>query len=121
MRVVLLQWIIVILNIGFILFIARHFYNNKVQAIKRLFFYAIFAVITLAFFFPNFFNRIAQIFGVGRGVDLIFYISMVLVSYLTVGFYIRFRVMNLKVDQLARQIAILEGRITINKNTREKK
>lgn len=84
---------------------ARH------QAIRRLLLLA-FAVVTVgSVLFPDVWNRIANLVGVGRGSDLLLYgLIVAFLGYLLTS-YMRFRAMEGQLTLLARRLALDEARV----------
>ena len=64
--------------------------------------------------FPEFFGYVADILGVGRGVDALMYISIVVLFYLIYRLYA-------KVDTLERQITYIVREIAIRDRYEPKK
>jgi small membrane protein len=68
--------------------------------------------------FPSVTNAIAAVVGVGRGADLILYLSMASVTFLIASLYIRSKKDEIRTAKLVQQLALqnhrvqqLEGRI----------
>jgi hypothetical protein len=66
--------------------------------------FAVFSVL-----YPEATTDIAKFIGVGRGADLLFYLTVVAVVYLGLYCNVRFRNYEQKIVQLTRKIAILEA------------
>lgn len=60
--------------------------------------------------FPSAATEIAHHLGVGRGVDLVLYLSLVLIFFLLLRFWILTRQLEHKVTELLRQIALLNAK-----------
>jgi hypothetical protein len=81
---------------------ARH------QAIRRLALVGFGAFAVTSVIFPNIWNALARLVGVGRGSDLLLYGTiMVLLGYMATS-YIRFRELENRFTKLARRIALDE-------------
>jgi small membrane protein len=81
---------------------ARH------QAIRRLALVAFGAFAVTSVIFPNIWNAMAKVAGVGRGSDLLLYGTiMVLLGFIATS-YIRFRELENRFTKLARRIALDE-------------
>lgn len=81
---------------------ARH------QAIRRLALAAFAAFAVTSVIFPDLWNALARLVGVGRGADLLFYGTiMVLLGYMATS-YVRFRDLEHRFTKLARRIALDE-------------
>lgn len=59
--------------------------------------------------FPDLTNEVAMVVGVGRGADLVTYISLVAVLFVLVHYYAKFVELQRNVTQLARELAILRA------------
>jgi hypothetical protein len=81
---------------------ARH------QAIRRLALVAFGAFAVTSVIFPDIWNAMAKVVGVGRGSDLLLYGTiLVLLGYIATS-YIRFRELENRFTKLARRIALDE-------------
>ena len=58
-------------------------------------------------------TNVANTLGIGRGADLIFYISTVGLLYVSISVYLKFGDMDRRITQLARQVALYENAGTI--------
>lgn len=81
---------------------ARH------QAIRRLALVCFGAFAVTSIVFPDIWNALAHLVGVGRGTDLLLYGTiMVLLGYMATS-YVRFRDLETRFTKLARRIALDE-------------
>jgi small membrane protein len=107
MRIVLIQvlLILVVLLVAARLFRSR---GARSQALRRLglILFAAFAVVSILF--PNSWNRIAAVAGVGRGTDMVLYALVVAFLSFTVTTYLRFRDLETRYTKLARRLALDE-------------
>jgi small membrane protein len=107
MRIVLIQvlLIIVVLLVAARLFRSR---GARSQAVRRLglLLFAGFAVVSILF--PDLWNRIARVAGVGRGTDMVLYALVVAFLSFTVTTYLRFRDLGTRYTKLARRLALDE-------------
>ncbi len=60
--------------------------------------------------FPDMASQAARVVGVGRGVDLIFYLFIVLGLAVSFNIHLRLRQMSQTMTRLVREIAILESK-----------
>ena len=108
MRIVLIQvlLIVVVLLVAARLFRSR---GARSQALRRLglILFAAFAVVSILF--PNSWNRIATVAGVGRGTDMVLYALVVAFLSFTVTTYLRFRELETRYTKLARRLALDEA------------
>ena len=73
---------------------------------KRIVASSMFLVLVLLVVFPQVSTRLANVIGVGRGADLIFYFSHLFLLFLIVGLWRRSIVLMTTVTKLSRAIAI---------------
>lgn len=87
------------------------------QISGRLFIFWIlfWAVALLLFWMPQLSDRVAQLLQVGRGVDAITYISLVVIFYLMFRIFNRFERMERQMTKLVREVAIQEGEKDVQK------
>ncbi len=60
--------------------------------------------------FPALTSRIANTVGVGRGTDLLLYVSLISIGFLLTLFYSKIRVMSQTITHLTRAMALREVR-----------
>jgi hypothetical protein len=59
---------------------------------------------------PEWSTAIARLVGVGRGVDLLFYLSHMVLFFIAFMYYLRFKDMELRFTRLVRQLALESAR-----------
>lgn len=59
---------------------------------------------------PEWSSTIAQMLGVGRGVDLLFYLSHLVMFFIAFMYYLKFKDMELRFTKLVRHSALEEAR-----------
>jgi len=91
-------------SIGWLVFLRR---NKMPFHIVTVF--ALLGAGVVAIVFPEMTSEVAQLVGVGRGADLITYISLVAVLFVLVHYYGKFVELQRNVTQLARELAILRA------------
>jgi small membrane protein len=108
MKTLLIQipLIIVVIAVVARLFSSR---GARAQAIRRigLLLFAGFAIVSILF--PDVWNRIARLVGVGRGTDMVLYALVVAFLSSTVTTYLRFRDLETRYTKLARRLALDEA------------
>ena len=58
---------------------------------------------------PDFTTRVANLVGVGRGVDLFFYLSIIALAFMCLLLYSRMRRLESSITELTRALAIKEA------------
>ena len=84
--------------------------GERSQAIRRIGLVVFAAFAAVSILFPDVWNRIARLVGVGRGTDLVLYALVVAFLSFTVTTYLRFRDLETNYTRLARRIALDEVR-----------
>lgn len=107
MKIVLIQ----VLLIAVVVAVAARLFRSRgarAQAVRRLglLLFAAFAVVSILF--PDLWNKIARVAGVGRGTDMVLYALVVAFLSFTVTTYLRFREFESRYTRLARRLALDE-------------
>ena len=96
-----------IILIILLLIILRAFLVQKsLVLVKRVVAFLMFAFLLLLVLFPDVSTWVANAIGVGRGVDLLFYLSHLFILFLIVGLWRRSIVLMNTVTKLSRAIAL---------------
>lgn len=81
--------------------------REKVIPVKTaLFWVFIWSAAIIGILLPKTTTKIASIFGVGRGVDVIVYISLVLLFYLVFRIYVKIQDIHQEITSIIRRTAI---------------
>jgi hypothetical protein len=89
-------------------FATHHRGRTQAKAFRRIAFVGLVAGVIVAVLLPDFVTDIANRLGIGRGADLIFYISTVGLLYVSISVYLKFGDMDRRITKLARQVALYE-------------
>jgi hypothetical protein len=79
---------------------ARH------QAIRRILMMLFIIAAASSVFFPQIWTTMARLVGIGRGADLLLYLTVLFFLGLVMSTYRRFRQMDTQITDLARQLAL---------------
>ena len=99
-----------ILLVTAVVLVAVYFFvrlRNSVLDILLLI--ALVSAAVIFIFFPDATNRIAHRLGVGRGADLVFYLSIVIFWFVILKLYVRIRSLEKIVTEVVRKDAIKEA------------
>lgn len=94
--------LIVLLGLG-TYFYFRRLRSGLLDRLIVLFFAVLGAVMTI---FPDFTTKVANVVGVGRGVDLFFYLSIVGLAFMCILLYSKIRQLESSITELTRALAI---------------
>ncbi len=98
--------IILSLFVLFALFNVWQRFRNKEISAVALFFWVIFwAVVVLVVWRPGLSTELANFLGVGRGADLLFYLSIALLFYLIFRLTVKMEKMERNITKIVREIA----------------
>ena len=87
-----------------LLFIAMYFYKKIRSSNLDSFFIIIFVMVGIfLILFPKSSNNIAHFFGVGRGADLVFYLSFLFFSFILMKLYAKIRKLEMQITELTRE------------------
>ena len=113
-----------ILLLAFVIFAISRVYlrlkENVISARVAFFWFLIWLAALVGVSLPATTTRIAEFFGVGRGVDIIVYISLALLFYLIFRIYVMIEDLRHQITYLVREIA-LSGAPKIRKNRKKPK
>ncbi len=100
-----------IILIIFLVIILRAFLVQKeLILVKRFVAFLMFFALLFLVLFPDISTQVANIIGVGRGVDLVFYFSHLFVLFLIIGLWRRSTILMATVAKLARAMALQNPR-----------
>ncbi|MEU9133755.1 DUF2304 domain-containing protein [Kitasatospora sp. NPDC048540] len=105
-------WIQLLLLAGtgiLVLMFVRRWDAAHTRAWKRMAFAAFVVANVYAVFRPQDVNWVANQLGVGRGADLVLYLLVVAMAFMTLNTFMRFRSLEAKLTDLARAIAVNDG------------
>ncbi len=69
--------------------------------------FALLAAAAAAVVFPNLTQDAANLVGVGRGADLVFYLAIVVIMFVLLHYYTKFVELQRKLTDMTREVAIL--------------
>lgn len=108
------QFLLIIGVIALVIFGIRLLPGDKSLAIKRIFGGLIGVFAVLAILFPDFVTTVANAVGIGRGTDLLLYLFIIFVMFLTLSIMRAKARTDARVTDLARAVALMEARIIEN-------
>ena len=101
-----------ILFASFVLYVFGSIAKKRKQGmlgVKGLLFWVLFWLGALTVvLWPEALSRLADVFGIGRGVDLAIYISMAVVFFLLLRLHIKIECVGRDITTLTREIALLK-------------
>jgi hypothetical protein len=98
--------------VGFLVMFIRGQHGVRMQASKKLAFFAFLVLNAWAVIRPEDTTWVAKhIFGIGRGVDLLLYAMIVAFVFAIINFYLRLRESEQRVTELARAVAIRDAEL----------
>lgn len=83
--------------------------SQRSQALKKIGLVAVSILAVAAIAAPSLVQDLAELLGIGRGTDLIIYVTAVALLYIATDVYLRFQETDQKISELARRMAIDEA------------
>ena len=102
----LYQFILIIIAIGTLAFVYHRWRSKKTTPATFGLWIVAWIVVLYFAFNPNSSDPLAGIFGIGRGVDLLLVVGLILSLYLNFRLYIKFDDLNQQINELVRELAI---------------
>ncbi|MDT5035006.1 MAG: small rane protein [Micromonosporaceae bacterium] len=96
---------------GIMIMFVRGQHGVRMQASKRLAFFAFLVLNAYAVIRPDDTSTVAHWFGIGRGVDLLLYVLIVTFVFVVINFYLRLREGEQRVTELARAVALRDAEL----------
>ncbi len=106
------QIVLVIALAGIAVYLVRSTPSPRHQAIRRLLVLVALVAGVVVVIWPGLLSALAGLVGVGRGVDLLFYLALVAGLIYVVSEYKRSVEQTRAMTQLARELALTEARLT---------
>jgi len=102
----LIQILITIFIVFALAFLLKRFRKAEIKMAEFLGWGIFWVVAGIAVWVPNFLTLLANILGIGRGADLVLYVSVVVVFYLIFRIYVRIEKMERNITKVVRDKAI---------------
>jgi hypothetical protein len=93
-------------SIGWFVFLRRNRLPLHIMTV-----FALLGVAAVAVLFPNTTQNAADLVGVGRGADLVTYISIVAMLFVLIHYYTKFVELQRKLTDMTREVAILRAEV----------
>ena len=103
--IVIKLFLIAVLTVVFLLLALSSRFRTY-QRITVIFFYLFLAFLIL---FPQTADKVAAFFGIGRGVDLIIYLSIAVLSLVVAILYAKVKMNERSITKIVRELAIMKG------------
>ncbi len=82
--------------------------DKKITFGELIFWLGIWSGLVFVVFFPDVTTRIAKLVGIGRGIDVIVYISISLLFYLIFRLYVKIEETESEITKLVREISLMD-------------
>jgi small membrane protein len=84
--------------------------DKKITLIELLFWLGVWGGLIVVVFFPGLTSYVADLVGIGRGIDVIIYTSIGLLFYMIFRLYVKFEESEREITRLVREIALMKKR-----------
>jgi small membrane protein len=82
------------------------FKDNRLSKNEFLFWTAVWLAVIVIAFIPNLTSQVSNLLGIGRGIDLIVYISIIILFYIIFRLYVKIENVKSDVTMLVRKFAM---------------
>ena len=106
MNLLLIQYLIVLLALAAALGAVRRFFRGDIRRVQLLGWLALWTAIAVAVLYPRTTEVLAAFLGVGRGVDVVVYLSVVFLLYLQFRTWTRLERMEGEITAAVRAAAL---------------
>ena len=100
-----------ILIVALVLLVLFYLSRLRSRLIDRVTVLAVFGCALILIVHPALATRMAAMVGVGRGVDLVFYVTIPGLAFLILILFLRLRELNAKLTETAREQALMSVRL----------
>lgn len=83
--------------------------EHKISVISFIFWAIVWIAVVTVAFIPNATSYFSSFLGIGRGIDFVVYLSILLLFYLIFRIYVSLEALNSSITKLTRTIAIQRG------------
>ena len=80
--------------------------KNKISWLALLFWSFLWLLVLIVFWQPDITSYVANVLGIGRGADLVIYLSVILIFYLLFRVFVRLNRIESDISKLVREDAI---------------
>src|SRR5690348_8791016 len=107
----LIQYVLIAGSVVVAVIFVRGQHGVRVQASKRLAFFAFLVLNIYAVLRPDDVTKVAHLVGVGRGTDLLLYALIVAFVFTVLAFYLRVNEDEQRITQLSRAVALRDAEV----------
>jgi hypothetical protein len=104
----LFQWLVIASSIFVVSRIILRAKDQKIKLYEFIFWMFIWLTLIISSFFPDLITKVANFIGVGRGVDVIIYISIGTLFYLIFRLYVKLEESQQELTVIVRELAYLK-------------
>lgn len=102
----LLQTVIIVFTLFALSRIYLRFREGKVSKGEALFWTLIWCAVVVLVFIPQVTDYFADLLGIKRGINIVIYVSIILLFYLLFRLYVKIDTMNQDITKIVREIAL---------------
>ncbi len=103
---IVLKVIITIFVILSIIKLIKQKKDNKITSFSFLLWFILWLIVALVFYIPEATSYLANIVGIGRGVDLVVYTSIIILFYLLFRIFVHLNKIDREITKIVREKAI---------------
>lgn len=84
--------------------------RDKASVLNLLFWGGFWTIVMVVVWFPNLVGKLSQIFGVGRGIDVLVYLGILGLYYMIYRIYAHLQLMEERITKIVRELAKINAR-----------
>jgi len=107
---IVIQVILLLFILSVVFSVIFKFKRKEISAKEFVFWIFLWASVLVAVIYPHTTDKIAKIVGVGRGADLLIYISIFVLFFIIFKIFVKLEKIERNITKIVRKIALDEGK-----------
>lgn len=103
------QIVLFVLAVLALILVIRRYRQQRIGTLALFLWLTLWVGVAVVILFPDITMVVADVLGIGRGVDLVLYLGFILVFYLLFRMGVRMERMDREITQIVRALALKEG------------
>ncbi len=96
--------------------VVLRFKDKNISIFELAFWSLVWGGVIIIALFPGVFTQISFFFGIGRGVDILLYVGMIVLFYLLFRLYVKLDTQQKEITKLVRELAISNANVNTKKD-----
>lgn len=100
------QYIVIFCGLFFMYVIKNFYIRDKIKKETYIFFMFVSFSLILIGIYPTLTSTISRLLGIGRGVDLLIYISLLIIFYLLIRIFVKQKDLEDQISKIVEELAL---------------